>query len=313
MRFIQVFDSAGILCDEKSRRVSNQSGKVASISAQEIEAGVTIERLAAIGVPVLRYRTQITIHGILPDFNTEARPQGYRSVFRNANGSVGVRYVAIDGQKKALMRRVSHYGNHAFSLNLSSEGLTVFRTYPTKEECVAAYNAFPRDLFCGQLTAGRGGFGEFYVFAHIGAIPEANLWPLIGHLTGIASMQEFLAMEKAAEDKNQEARKQRDEAAQIAAEQYEVDLGKALAAFPNPKKASLPKEGYFVVMSRSIIHKGPRPFLYRFAKRGPALCFGCEPYTGAKEFKGTVKMRRLEDVSRARLERAAAAGCVFEP
>ena len=94
--------------DDKARRVSNVApNTVANITAAELEAGVTLERLDELNVPVLRYGTQITIHGVLPDFDPDSRPGGYRAAVKNGNGSVGVRYGAVDASKKQMLRRCS--------------------------------------------------------------------------------------------------------------------------------------------------------------------------------------------------------------
>ncbi len=100
---INIFGKEVIIpSDSKARRVLNVSSQNANITAEEIEKGVTIEKLASINVPVFAYQTQITIHGTLPDLQNNY-VQNYKSIIKNQNGSIGVKYNAIDAEKKKLM------------------------------------------------------------------------------------------------------------------------------------------------------------------------------------------------------------------
>lgn len=69
-----------------------------------IERGCPIEALDEIGreFPICKYATQITIHGKFPELTTRRAGgrYGYVNLCRNQNGSVGVRWEAIDNEKK---------------------------------------------------------------------------------------------------------------------------------------------------------------------------------------------------------------------
>lgn len=94
--------------DTKARRVSNVAPRtVANVTAEQLENGMTLEAIEGLNVPAFAYQTQITLHGKLPPFNPAARPGGYKAVFLNGNGSVGIRYGAIDTAKKALIARAA--------------------------------------------------------------------------------------------------------------------------------------------------------------------------------------------------------------
>ena len=194
MKISEKFESIRVCDDDKARRVLNVSTARADISADEIESGVTIERLGEIGVPVFRYSTQVTIHGTIPDFNPEARPLGYKAIFRNQNGSLGVKYIAIDGAKKrticAAARLHDDKARH-FSACINSTGLELVFMAHDKESAISAFRSFPKDLIIGGLYAARGLYGEFYVVADIGAIEQKNLWPFIGALYGFNSQAEL--------------------------------------------------------------------------------------------------------------------------
>ncbi len=185
----EVLERAGVKEDDKARRVSNVSRKTANITADEIENGVSIEALEALNVPVLKYTTQVTIHGKLPAFSESARPGGYKSIVKNGNGSVGVRYAAIDASKKNTIVEASRASeDRKYHASMNSTGLQVAARFEEKADCIAAYKAFPRDLFAGSVVAGAGMFGDYYVIAEIGAIYSKDLWAFIGALWEIPSM-----------------------------------------------------------------------------------------------------------------------------
>ena len=312
MKLTEVFEEIGVGCDDKARRVSNVSSRVASISAEEIEAGVTLERLATIGVPVLRYQTQVTIHGVLPDFSPEARPNGYKSIFRNANGSIGVRYVAIDADKKRLAVNAGRYGNRTYSLRITSVGMEVFASYETKDACLAGYRAFPRHLICGNVTAGAGAMGGFYVFATVGAIPADNLWSFIEAMTGISSEAQLNEKVRAEEERSAAAAAQR--AQQVAANEAAAEKARSEAAskLQNRRLSALPAKGFFVRISFNPTTGVARPFLCLIQKRGPIDCYASTPYTGQKTFVPEGKMRKLELGLRALLAKDLTAGRIME-
>ena len=108
MKLTDKLESVECRRDDKARRVSNVApDTIANIDEETLEKGVTLESLENLNVPVLRYSTQVTVHGKLPSFNPSARPGGYKAIFQNQNGSIGVRYSAIDACKKALLVRAS--------------------------------------------------------------------------------------------------------------------------------------------------------------------------------------------------------------
>ena len=169
--------------DDKARRVSNVApDTVADITADELENGVSLERLDGLNVPALRYSTQLTIHGKLPGFNPAARPGGYKAIFQNGNGSIGVRFAAIDAEKKAILRRVSRVAGAAWHAFANSTGFYLQRSFYVKNEgeraaqraaTVDALKNFPVSLFYGNAGAYSLPYGIGYaVEVNLGAIPE---------------------------------------------------------------------------------------------------------------------------------------------
>ena len=71
----------------------------------QIEQGITIEQLEQFKkIPILKYKTQITIHGLFPDLNNNYC-FGYKNIFQNKNKSIGIKYTAIDELKRQYIAK----------------------------------------------------------------------------------------------------------------------------------------------------------------------------------------------------------------
>jgi hypothetical protein len=317
MKISEKFESIRICDDEKARRVLNVSTERANISSDEIENGVTIERLEEIGVPVFRYSTQVTIHGKIPDFNPESRPLGYKAIFLNGNGSLGVKYIAIDGAKKKLIcaaARLSSGGK--FSASINSSGLELVFMSHDKESAISTFRSFPKDLIIGGLYAARGMYGEFYVVADIGAIDQKNLWPFIGALYGFNSQTELEIAQRAQDDADKARRAQWEiESAARNAERDRIlteNKTKSLATLRARFKplANVPAgEMSFVTVSAT-----GETWFYKLAKRGPQLCCAVARFDPAGELPSLEtsgrKLKRFAD-QREKIARRVAAGECF--
>lgn len=198
--------------DSKARRVSNVApDRLANVTAEALENGMTLEAIEALNVPTFAYQTQITIHGKLPAFNESARPGGYKAVFLNGNGSVGVRYSAIDADKKALLERAARVSNSGWGTARNSTGFEVSKSFrpkwenggevpgsreQAKQDTLTALRSLPVSRFYGSAFAGVLAYGMgYYVAADIGAIPAADLWPLIREVFGVKDEADLLARE----------------------------------------------------------------------------------------------------------------------
>lgn len=240
MKSTDLFETFACKKDDKARRVLNVApDTVAQIDAAQLEAGIELEALADIGVPVFRYQTQITIHGKLPGFDESARIGGYRAIFRNANGSIGVRYLAIDGAKKSIIARATRAKRGEWFASVRSDGLTLnasFR-YDQRAEAIAFANASKplAEMVYGSLYGMALPYGAgFVVCLYVGAIPADNLWPFIAKACGIESEAALLAIEAEQEAKAAIERAERQarwdkEAAEREAEQ--AKLIESLAAY----------------------------------------------------------------------------------
>ena len=285
--------------DDKARRVLNAAPDcLATITANELESGVTLERLESLNVPVYRYGTQITIHGKLPEFRENARPGGFRAVFLNGNGSVGVRYAAIDAEKKALIRRACIAAKSPWGANSTSTGFELSRSFYVRDEndreaqkqaAIACAKSIPRDLFFGSIAACSLAYGAGYaVFVSIGAIPAAHLWELAGFFSGINDETELIALEgqRERESEAKHAQWRMESEARAAENQARIDAD--LTEFRNSFLPSLSGDRLAAIEKRpqSFRRYYPRKedggafktALVEIAKRGPKLCFRTSEY-----------------------------------
>lgn len=94
------------------KNILNRSNKKIQVQVLEkIEKeGVTLEDLRDLGLPVFKYMTQITLHGLFPTLS-ESKLQGYKYIFQNKNQSLGIKYNGVDTAKKYLIYKyLYHFG-----------------------------------------------------------------------------------------------------------------------------------------------------------------------------------------------------------
>lgn len=94
---------------DKKHKLNLARRSVPESILREVENGCTIETLERIAAdfPICKYKTQITIHGKFPPLLID-RIGGYKNLVRNKNKSVGVRWSAIDHEKRARLFRIAH-------------------------------------------------------------------------------------------------------------------------------------------------------------------------------------------------------------
>jgi hypothetical protein len=186
--------------DTKSRRRINASNELANITADEIEAGVTIEKLESINVPVFCYGTQITIHGKLPDLKT-GLCAGYKSLFENSNGTIGVKYIAIDAEKKLQISEAAYYSKVWFFRQTSQE-TTLTISFKEKNECLECLKSIPESYFIGSKQAYRDCiYGGYFIVVTISAIPVENMdimikWVSCGMFEDVTSLDSHKEQER---------------------------------------------------------------------------------------------------------------------
>jgi hypothetical protein len=282
MQIEEILLKANITHDDKARRVLNTApDKFADITLKEIQKGITIERLETLSVPVYMYGTQITIHGKFTDMPDDLRVAGYKSVFKNGNGSVGIKYVAIDGDKKQLLERISRYrveGHPHWGILSSSEGYIAQRIFrpDDKQACIDCYNSTPDSLFIGNKEAFKVWYGGYAVVLHIGAIYQDNLWSLITALTGITSQAEFDRLEAESNAKYQRMLADGEAKRKLEAEANRIKLETAKSNFAVPSnwvefKGKLTEPGTYAHLTDTW-SDGIALQVIKVAKRGGRLC-----------------------------------------
>ena len=278
MKLKEKFAKAGLSCDQKARRRVNVSNERANISAERLERGVTIEELSAIGVPVYRYETQVTIHGNLPGLR-QARVNGYKSLVENGNGSLGVKYVAIDSEKKQLLRKACRVLGSKFRGSFNSQGFTLFTSASSKADIVAEYESFPRDLIHGSIYAGALMYGGFGLFVEVGCIDADKVDALLTYLTGKGESECKQAIEAFESEQNRKY-EERQAQAKVDAEkrlQAKAELIEKLKVATQHLKplSELPKAGK-VKIAVGFEGESVKWKFAEFAKRGPVYCYKVE-------------------------------------
>lgn len=283
MNIQDVLESAHIVHDTKARRVLNTApNKQAGITINELESGVTIERLESLEVPVYQYSTQITIHGIFKDIPENFRVCGYKSIILNDNGSLGVRYAAIDAGKKQMLRHVSRYAKTGWSIFIDSRGCEAIKMFHTsdhdsdKVKCIECYKSTPDSLYIGGKQAVSLMYGGYAVIVHIGAIYEPNLWKLISELTGISSESDYESI--AAESKRVSDAKYAEylAKAKIEREALEAKVAESRANFIAPSNwkpfsGTIDKPGIYARINRDYMDRVVLQVIMS-ERRGGRLC-----------------------------------------
>ncbi len=200
--------------DYLAKRKLNTAPKTrANISLSDIEQkGLTLESANNLNVPVYRYKTQITLHGIWPD-DTQGYCFGYKHIVKNKNGSVGVRYAAIDGLKKLALRRISRYS--IFSGYQNSQGTYFVKSYKPElqPELQTAYNRAiaNKELFVGNISILHDKWltGRFYLCIDLDALPKENFWLFCENVLSISKTEYRQAViAKRAKDNAEEIQRQ---------------------------------------------------------------------------------------------------------
>jgi len=179
------------------KNITNKSDKVipTQILDQFDNDGVTWEMLEELlDVPIFKYRTQITIHGLFPKLE-HSYINGYKHLFQNKNLSIGVKYNAIDAAKKKYIYTTLHNFNSWIIFQNSTEyyaykSSTFFSTQeeyktvlPEMKKHIENIN---KDLFIGEcgITLYSSIMGGYFLMAYIrvDAIKETNVIPLIENI-----------------------------------------------------------------------------------------------------------------------------------
>ena len=161
---------------------------------RQLEDGCTIETLEKIAssFPIFKYRTQITIHGHFPELET-SRVGYYTNLFKNENGSLGVRYSAIDAEKKERLANILKYTWYS---KKTSSSFTLSKCKRVeRNEVAGAVESFRKEaerinlnLFVGSVyTTVTPLWGMYYVNLVVAPLYfyEKNFTALVENLSGM--------------------------------------------------------------------------------------------------------------------------------
>lgn len=184
--------------------------KVPAALLQAVEEGCsfeTLEKLAK-GFPICKYQTQITVHGIFDDPST--RCVGfYVNLTKNKNQSLGIRWTAIDHDKKEklfsyikLMDNEWHIqeDSSSFYMRKMVRVSTQEELQKVQERYQAEVERIDTSLFTGGASVFKleGLWGIVYVglALTIQCFPEDRFWQIAENITG-KKKTEILAAEAA--------------------------------------------------------------------------------------------------------------------
>lgn len=190
-------DGNSVFCKTRfdTRKQLNRGSKVISDNMVTRD-GITIEHLESLGMPIFKYKTQITLHGIYMGTIDRVGDYQYKHIIVNQNRSIGIRYNAIDYAKKKriykMLADVKGYRVQENSTEFYAEKWSKFST--DKAEILAMYEEAKKQvlkintqLFYGTAKAFVTGIPFMgYVAAiriDINAIYEANVTACIENIT----------------------------------------------------------------------------------------------------------------------------------
>lgn len=203
MKQIEKFFSLETPCDKK-HRANTCNNPVPHEYLSAIENGCSIEKLEEMmckKFDVFKYTTQITIHGVFPTL-TNNRVGSYVNLVQNKNKSIGVKYTAIDHDKKErlfdMLTNVSDwhsYENSSRYCIYKSKQLPMDFENHREEilETVKRYNAIAdsidRSLFFGSVSCYilKGVYFPYIVLdVNINCFYEKNFSKLFENISGMS-------------------------------------------------------------------------------------------------------------------------------
>ena len=230
-KIIDLFKKSSLYDKKHIKNLSTK--KVPAALLQAVEEGCsfeTLEKLAK-GFPICKYQTQITVHGIFDDPHT--RCVGfYVNLTKNKNQSLGIRWTAIDHDKKEklfsyikLMDNEWHIqeDSSSFYMRKMVRVSTQEELQKVQERYQAEVERIDTSLFTGGASVFKleGLWGIVYVglALTIQCFPEDRFWQIAENITGkkkteilAAEAAKIAAEKKREEEREAEWKKRREEA-----------------------------------------------------------------------------------------------------
>lgn len=212
------------------KKLNRSNKQLSTAEVEAIEAGeVTSQFISELAkkLPVFTYKTCITIHGNLPEIQRQYVGM-YKNLIQNKNGSLEVRYSAIDNQlKKDIARYIAPYGwskkedstrgiyfEKQCRTSNKAEALSILETFKQEVE-----NFKVDGLLAKVYVNGYFYFGMYYIFFTI--CPLLIKRDAIGIASDIANVT--TEQLKADEEARQQAEQQRNAEAEAARLKREQD------------------------------------------------------------------------------------------
>ena len=248
--------------DRKNKINRNKKKVDASILENIEDNGVTLEQLEELnkkGFKIFKYFSQITIHGIFPEIGND-RIFGYKNLFQNKNKSIGIRYNAIDEEKRQrIAERVKPLGI-AYNRNSSETFFSITKRY--SDEALAEMKAIAKkvntDLIVGGVQLYQGyvwGMLFIQLKISVNAIYEKNIEPFLNELGATKEVLEnYKKEEELKEQKEKEEREQREKERQEKKEKIKESEKENLDYLKNNYSYTkgLNEEGLYIKPSLSI-------------------------------------------------------------
>ena len=228
-------------CSIDTRKASNRCENVVSKAmVHQIEKeGITTEILEALNktFPIFTYKTQVTVHGLFPE--VKKRSYGYKNLITNKNGSLGIRYSAIDADKKVKIGRFVSLAGQDYGSFRNSSIFYVYRAFGriekagtykvTREFILKNYEtgitwakSLDSSLFNGVISWGHHPLtGVVYVTVTVNSIAKDQVTPFVEMVTG-KSKDELNCIYQDKKAQREKERKERE----IKAAQYEAEKEK---------------------------------------------------------------------------------------
>ena len=208
------------LFDAKHKINCSPAKEIPESTIKEAESqGLTIEtldRLSENGLDIFKYKTQITIHGIC-NCDTSGYVDFYKSMVINKNKSLGIRWRAVDVQKKnRIISGLRRFGWWYVDNSAELRPQLSYRCFSQKqisekcEELKKISQRINRSLFFGKIEINiYEGYGCFYptLDLYVDGIYDINVKPLILSVLGLSEAEydkEIKEQDKQAESERKE-------------------------------------------------------------------------------------------------------------
>ncbi len=182
---------------------------------QSIVNGITIEQIDSLiddGYQIFTYLTQITIHCNANENEILEYVNGYKNLFVNKNKTLGVRWTAIDAEKKSKIRHLTRLipydvrNVYSYRNSMGDELIVVFEE-SDKDKAIEYYKNFPTASFIGGIGLHyvKESFYNprpFYaVKIELGGIYEDTISTFTNYLFGGLTEPQILEMHKKEEER----------------------------------------------------------------------------------------------------------------